>query len=38
MSKVDDSYIFEPNVIAVIAYGNDPIYSTYKEIIGIPEK
>lgn len=34
MSKVDGSYIFEPNVIVGIANGIDPIYNSYKEIIG----
>ncbi|NVM36491.1 MAG: 4Fe-4S binding protein [Candidatus Lokiarchaeota archaeon] len=34
MSKVDGSFIFEPNVLVGIADGNDPIYNKYKEIIG----
>jgi ferredoxin len=34
MSKVDGSFIFEPNVIVGIADGNDIIYTKYKNIIG----
>jgi len=34
MSKLDDSYIFEPNVLVGIADGRDPIYNRYKNIIG----
>jgi epoxyqueuosine reductase len=34
MSKLDNSYIFEPNAIVGIVSGNDPIYTKYKEIIG----
>ncbi|MFX1570233.1 MAG: 4Fe-4S binding protein [Promethearchaeota archaeon] len=34
MSKVDGSFIFEPNVIVGIADGNDAIYTKYKDIIG----
>ncbi|MFX1500583.1 MAG: 4Fe-4S binding protein [Promethearchaeota archaeon] len=34
MSKVDGSFIFEPNAIVGIADGNDTIYEDYKKIIG----
>ncbi len=34
LSKLDGSYIFEPNVLVGIADGNDIIYTNYKEIIG----
>ena len=34
MSKLDGSYIFEPDVLVGIADGNDAIYTKYKNIIG----
>jgi epoxyqueuosine reductase len=32
--KLDESYIFEPDVLVGIASGEDPIFQDYKEIIG----